>query len=77
MGIAGIAVVVGVFAADPTPAGTSSMSVWDFAVKGGPTIIVIALCSLVALAVIVERLLLTRRTGAARGRSAGRRPRPT
>ncbi len=65
MSIAGIAVMVGAFAADPTPAGTSSMSVWDFAVKGGPTIIVIALCSLVALAVIVERLLLTRRSAVA------------
>jgi biopolymer transport protein ExbB len=35
--------------------------VWDFAVKGGPTMVVIALCSLVALSVIVERLLITRR----------------
>jgi len=50
-------------AADP-PAASSPpppLSVWDFAVKGGPTMIVIALCSLVALAVIVERLLITRR----------------
>ncbi len=67
MSIAGIAGVVGAFAADPTPAGASTMSVWDFAVKGGPTIIVIALCSLVALAVIVERLLLTRRSAVAPG----------
>ena len=43
--------------ADPTP-----LSVWDFAVKGGPTMVVIALCSLIALAVIVERLLITRRS---------------
>jgi biopolymer transport protein ExbB/TolQ len=31
-------------------------SVWDFLVKGGPMMFPIALCSLVALAVIVERL---------------------
>jgi biopolymer transport protein ExbB len=65
MSFAGTAAVVVAFAADPTPAGTGTMSVWDFAVKGGPTIIVIALCSLVALAVIVERLLLTRRSAVA------------
>jgi len=51
------ALVSAAFAADPPPA----MSVWDFAVKGGPTIIVIALVSLIALAVIVERLIVPRR----------------
>jgi biopolymer transport protein ExbB len=45
--------------ADPAP--LPRMSVWDFAVKGGPTMIIIAICSLIALAIIVERLLLTRR----------------
>lgn len=51
--------------ADPAPGATTApppqMSVWDFALKGGPTMAVIAVCSLVALAVIVERLILTRR----------------
>src|ERR1051326_9214482 len=46
-----------VLGADPTP-----QSVWDVAVKGGPTMVVIILCSLMALAVIVERLILTRRS---------------
>ncbi|MBL8877477.1 MAG: MotA/TolQ/ExbB proton channel family protein [Phycisphaerales bacterium] len=38
-------------------------SVWDFVVKGGPTMAVIGLCSLVALTVIVERLIVLRRRG--------------
>lgn len=37
-------------------------SVWDFVVKGGPTILVIVLCSLTALTVIVERLIVLRRS---------------
>ena len=37
-------------------------SVWDFLVKGGPMMIPIILCSLVALAVIVERLFSLRRS---------------
>ncbi len=36
-------------------------SVWDFAVKGGPMMVPIAICSLVALAVITERLISLRR----------------
>jgi biopolymer transport protein ExbB len=36
-------------------------SVWDFMVKGGPIMIPIALCSLAALAVIIERLFSLRR----------------
>ena len=36
-------------------------SVWDFIVKGGPIMIPIALCSLVALTVVIERLLSLRR----------------
>ncbi len=51
-------VAIAALGADPAP----PMSVWDIAVKGGPTIIIIALCSLVALAVIVERLMVTRRS---------------
>jgi biopolymer transport protein ExbB len=49
-------------AADPpVVAGAKIESVWDFVLKGGPTMIVIGLCSLVALAVIVERLIVLRR----------------
>jgi biopolymer transport protein ExbB len=36
-------------------------SIWDFVVKGGPVMIPIGLCSLVALAVIIERLIVLRR----------------
>jgi len=36
-------------------------SIWDFIVKGGPMMIPIGLCSLIALAVIVERLISLRR----------------
>ncbi|MBN2560568.1 MAG: MotA/TolQ/ExbB proton channel family protein [Phycisphaerae bacterium] len=36
-------------------------SVWDFVVKGGPMMIPIGLCSLIALTVIVERLVSLRR----------------
>lgn len=46
-------------------AGPAPLTIWDFARKGGPAMIVIVLCSLVALAVIVERLILTRRRAVA------------
>ena len=36
-------------------------SVWDFVVRGGPTMIAIGLCSLVALTVVVERFVVLRR----------------
>ncbi|HNO76948.1 MAG TPA: MotA/TolQ/ExbB proton channel family protein [Phycisphaerae bacterium] len=36
-------------------------SVWDFLIKGGPMIIPIAVCSLAALTVIVERMIVLRR----------------
>jgi biopolymer transport protein ExbB len=36
-------------------------SVWDFVTKGGPTMAAIGACSLVALTVIVERLIVLRR----------------
>jgi len=36
-------------------------SVWDFILKGGPMMIPLAICSLVALAVIVERIMSLRR----------------
>lgn len=59
-----IGIVSAALAADPA-APETGLSVWAFAVKGGPTIIVIAACSLVALAVIIERLLVSRRSAVA------------
>jgi len=38
-------------------------SVWDFVVRGGPTMVAIGLCSLLALTVIVERGVILRRRG--------------
>ncbi|MBI4718320.1 MAG: MotA/TolQ/ExbB proton channel family protein [Planctomycetes bacterium] len=43
------------------PSSVQVQSVWDFAAKGGPVMIPIGICSLVALAVIVERLVSLRR----------------
>lgn len=37
-------------------------SLWDFVVRGGPTMAAIIVCSLVALAVIIERLIVLRRS---------------
>lgn len=37
-------------------------NLWDFIVKGGPVMIVIGLCSLVALAIIIERWVVLRRS---------------
>ncbi|UCF33543.1 MAG: MotA/TolQ/ExbB proton channel family protein [Phycisphaerales bacterium] len=45
-------------AADPN---VQVQSVWDFVVKGGPMMILIGLCSLIALAVIIERLISLRK----------------
>ncbi len=36
-------------------------SVWDFVVRGGPTMIAIGLCSLIALTVVVERFVVLSR----------------
>lgn len=47
----------------PVVAGGRIGSVWDFVVKGGPTMAVIVLCSLVALTVIIERAVVLRRGG--------------
>lgn len=49
-------------AAAPAPNAATIGSVWDFIVKGGVVMIPITLCSLVALAIIVERLLCLRRS---------------
>lgn len=49
----------------PAPEPSSAVlvqSVWDFVVKGGPVMIPIALCSLVALTVIIERIASLRRS---------------
>ncbi len=49
-------------------AGGSLDSAWDFVVKGGPTMVVIGLCSLVAVTVIVERSIVLRRGAVIRRR---------
>lgn len=46
--------------AAPAPEQLGVHSVFDFVVKGGPTMILIALLSIVALAIVVERLLFLR-----------------
>lgn len=46
---------------DPINSAGGIQSVWDFVVKGGPTMAVIGVCSLVALTVIVERSIVLRR----------------
>ncbi len=51
-------------ASDPAGSTVSAAqidSIWDFMVKGGPMMIPIGLCSLVALTVIIERLVSLRR----------------
>lgn len=47
--------------ADAGAASVQVQSVWDFMVKGGPMMIPIGLCSLLALAVIIERVVSLRR----------------
>ncbi len=46
----------------PTRDPVEVQSVWDFILKGGPMMIPLAICSLVALAVIVERIMSLRRS---------------
>lgn len=59
------ATFLGQAAHDPDAGAAASsaqiQSVWDFIVKGGPMMIPIAICSLVALTVLIERLLTLRR----------------
>ncbi|MCP4593447.1 MAG: MotA/TolQ/ExbB proton channel family protein [bacterium] len=43
------------------PSSVQVQSVWDFLIKGGPMMIPIGLCSLAALAVVVERVFSLRR----------------
>ncbi|MEK6674688.1 MAG: MotA/TolQ/ExbB proton channel family protein [Planctomycetota bacterium] len=46
----------------PSPPTSADIgSVWDFVVKGGPVMIPIGICSLVALSVIIERMVSLRR----------------
>ena len=51
---------LGQAAADP-PDSVRVQSIWDFMVKGGPVMIPIGVCSLVALSVVIERLISLRR----------------
>lgn len=44
------------------PDSAAVQSVWDFVVKGGPMMVPLGVCSLLALAVIVERLFSLRRS---------------
>ncbi|MBW7906413.1 MAG: MotA/TolQ/ExbB proton channel family protein [Phycisphaerae bacterium] len=46
----------------PAASAAQINSLWDLLVKGGPMMIPIGICSLVALAVLVERLLVLRRS---------------
>ena len=48
-------------AAAPVAGDVQVQSIWDFMVKGGPVMIPIGLCSLLALTVIIERLFSLRR----------------
>ncbi|MCG3128089.1 MAG: hypothetical protein CHACPFDD_02963 [Phycisphaerae bacterium] len=48
-------------AADAAKSAVRVTSVWDFVVKGGPIMVPIGICSLIALAVIVERAISLRR----------------
>jgi biopolymer transport protein ExbB len=49
--------------AQATPAGGSLVStVWDMILKGGWFMIPLAICSLVAMTIVVERLIVTRRS---------------
>lgn len=50
-------------AQDSAAMSTQIESVWDFVLKGGPMMIPIAACSLVAVTIIVERLVTLRRRG--------------
>lgn len=49
-------------AAAADPSAVMVQSIWDFVVKGGPMMIPIGLCSFIAFAVIIERLLSLRRS---------------
>jgi len=57
--------ILGQVPVDPSglldPSSVQVQSVWDFVVKGGPMMIPIGACSLIALAVVVERALSLRR----------------
>ncbi len=63
------ATFLGQAAQNPDAAAAASsakiQSVWDFVVKGGPMMIPIAICSLVALTVLIERLFTLRRRNVA------------
>jgi len=45
-----------------TPDSVKIESIWDFVVKGGPVMIPIGICSLIAMSVIIERLFSLKRS---------------
>jgi biopolymer transport protein ExbB len=49
-------------AAPPVSPDLQVNSVWDFVVKGGPVMIPIMVCSLVAMAIVIERMIALRRS---------------
>ena len=49
-------------AGTPNPADVEVQSVWDFVIKGGPVMIPIGICSLIAFTVVVERLISLRKS---------------
>ncbi|HYE03093.1 MAG TPA: MotA/TolQ/ExbB proton channel family protein [Phycisphaerales bacterium] len=55
--------ILGLAQAPGAAAGGGSIvtTVWDMAVRGGWTMVPLALCSLLAMTIVVERLILTRR----------------
>ena len=57
----GLAILGQVDTAVPAAGDVQVQSIWDFLVKGGPLMIPIGLCSLIAVTVIVERLISLRR----------------
>src|SRR5256714_15077527 len=44
----------------PTPSASLVSTVWDITLRGGWFMIPIALCSLVAMTIVIERLIVTR-----------------
>lgn len=49
-------------ASTPTGSGSLVSTVWDMIVRGGWFMVPLAICSLVAMTIVVERLILTRRS---------------
>lgn len=56
-----VAALLGQGATAPPAANVQLQSIWDLVVKGGPVMVPIGICSLVALAVLIERCVSLRR----------------